>query len=105
MDAQSAMRTMIEASGLTHRQISARMGKHETYVSQAVRRAPSSDTLASIARACGYRLELVPMAGGDSLTIGDDLEPEPTTTTAGISEARALIIRAASLLERMDDLG
>ena len=102
MDTTTAIREMIEASGLTHRQIASRMGRYDAYVSQLVSRGtePRVDTLASVARSCGYRLQLVPLDGGASITIGDDAPDRDDAPT--IDQARALLARAAAILDQVD---
>ena len=104
MQTIEAMRAMIDQSGLTHRQIAHRLGKYDAYVSQVVSRArdPQASTLADIARACGYRLELVPMDGGEAITIGEAMD-DGTSAAAGdrFVQARALLHRAAALLDDM----
>ena len=72
MTASEAVALMIERAGVTSYRVSVRLGRHSSYVSTMLRRGscPSADLLAKIARACGYRLELVPDDDGDSLTIG-----------------------------------
>lgn len=101
MQTIDAMRAMIDQSGLTHRQIAHRLGKYDAYVSQVVSRArdPQASTLADIARACGYRLDLVPMDGGASITIGKDFEPTDSSVDDRIEQARALLARACALLD------
>lgn len=103
MDAMDALRTIIADSGLTHRQIARRLNKYDTYVSQTLSRAttPHADTLASIARACGYDLCLVPRDGGTTITIGD-LDDAGATDDDAITQARALIHRAATLLDSIE---
>ena len=102
MDTTKAIREMIEASGMTHRQIASRMGRYDAYVSQLVSRGtePRVDTLASVASACGYRLELVPLDGGASITIGEGLPDRDDAPSIG--QARALLARAASILDQMN---
>ena len=103
MDAANAMRYVVEQSGLTHRQIESRAGRYGGWVGQTLSRPrPGADLLAELARACGYRLELVPMDGGDPITIGDYDADEQTHEHAA-DQARALILRAAALLENVDD--
>ena len=105
MQVTQAIRTMCEGSGLTHRQIASRLGKYATYVSQMITRGtdPQASTLADLARSCGYRLELVPMDGGDSIVIGDAPDDAiPMDDSDRISEARALMRRAAVLLDAME---
>jgi len=71
MDTLQAVREMLDGSGLTPYRVAVKIGRHSSYVSQMVRRGsvPSADLLAKIAGACGYRLQLVPIEGGDTLTI------------------------------------
>ena len=103
MDVQQAMRTMVDASGMTHRQISARLGRYDSYVSQLLTRqsVPSVDTVAQVAHACGYRLELVPMAGGDALVIGDDGDDAPDRGDA-IARTKELLTKALANLDAME---
>ena len=102
MDAQGALRVMIEQSGLTHRQISARLGKHDTYISQAVRRSPGADTLASIASACGYRLVLV-SNDDEQIQIGEDETSASANQSDNVVQARALLAKACALLDAVGD--
>ncbi len=109
MDVQQAMRAMVDASGMTHRQISARLGRYDSYVSQLLTRqsVPSVDTVAQVAHACGYRLELVPIGGGRSLTIGDDDSPvddrgDATDRSDALAETKELLAKALANLESME---
>ena len=103
MDAMQAIRAMMSSSGLTHRQIAHRLGKYDTYVSQVLSRGktPQTDTLTDIARACGYTLQLVPLDGGATITIGDD-DAADRDDTPTIDQARAMIARGLSMLDQMD---
>ena len=103
MDVQQAMRAMVDASGMTHRQISARLGRYDSYVSQLLTRqsVPSVDTVAQVAHACGYRLELVPMAGGDALVIGDEGDDAPDRDDA-IARTKELLLKALANLDAME---
>jgi transcriptional regulator with XRE-family HTH domain len=103
MDVQQAMRTMVDASGMTHRQISARLGRYDSYVSQLLTRqsVPSVDTVAQVAHACGYRLELVPMAGSDALAIGDEGDDAPDRGDA-IARTKELLLKALANLDAME---
>ena len=103
MDVQQAMRAMVDASGMTHRQISARLGRYDSYVSQLLTRqsVPSVDTVAQVAHACGYRLELVPMAGGDALVIGDDGDDAPDRDMT-IARTKELLTKALANLDAME---
>jgi hypothetical protein len=103
MDVQQAMRAMVDASGMRHRQISARLGRYDSYVSQLLTRqsVPSVDTVAQVAHACDYRLELVPMAGGDALVIGDDGDDAPDRCDA-IARTKELLLKALANLDAME---
>ena len=101
MDASQALRRMVETSGLTHRQIARRMGRYDAYVSQMLTRtqAPGADTVASVARACGYRLELVPIGGdGASIVIGNVADDDADDLDQ-MAQARALIARGLAMLD------
>lgn len=104
MDSSHALRTVVEASGLTHRQIARRLDRYDSYVSQVLTRtsAPGADTIASIATACGYRLELVPLDGGRSIVIGED-DQQDDSAADRVAQARALVHRAAALLDDMEE--
>jgi len=109
MDVQQAMRAMVDASGMTHRQISARLGRYDSYVSQLLTRqsVPSVDTVAQVAHACGYRLELVPVGDGRSLTIGDDDAPVDDRGDApdrgdAIARTKELLLKALANLDAME---
>lgn len=102
MDASNALREMVQASGLTHRQIEARCNRYGGWIGQSLARPrPGADLVASVARACGYRLELVPIDGGRAITIGDDVADLEMSDPIG--EARALIARASSILESVGE--
>ena len=107
MDVQQAMRAMVDASGMTHRQISARLGRYDSYVSQLLTRqsVPSVDTVAQVAHACDYRLELMPMAGGDVLVIGDDgddVTDRGDATGDAIAQTKELLLKALANLDAME---
>jgi transcriptional regulator with XRE-family HTH domain len=107
MDVQQAMRAMVDGSGMTHRQISARLGRYDSYVSQLLTRqsVPSVDTVAQVAHACGYRLELVPIGDGRSLTIGDDDSPvddRGDVTGDAIARTKELLTKALANLDAME---
>ena len=105
MDASNAMRGMVESCGLTHKQIEARAGTYGGWIGQSLARPrPGADLLASIAHACGYRLELVPLDGGAPIVIGDDQDQREEDRAADrVAQARALVHRAAALLDYMED--
>lgn len=104
MDAHEAARAIVEECGLTHRQIEARAGRYGGWIGQTLARPrPGADLLADLARSCGYRLELVPMDGGDHIVIGDSPDDaRPMEDSDRISEARALMRRATALLDAME---
>ena len=103
MEVADALRTMVDESGLTRTQVSARMGRYDSYVSQLLTRTsvPGADTVASIARACGYRLELVPMRGGAPLVIGDDGDDAPDRNMT-IAKTKELLTKALANLDAME---
>jgi len=105
MDSVQALREAVEVSGLTHRQVAQRMGRHGAYVSQTLRqKSVGGDVLASIATACGYRLALVPLDGGRSIVIGEDEGQQDEERAADrVAQARALVHRAAALLDDMEE--
>lgn len=60
MDAKTAMRLMIDNSGLSDQELSQRMGKGRNYVYSMRKQGsmPKVDTFARFAHECGYRLML-----------------------------------------------
>lgn len=105
MDSVQALREAVEVSGLTHRQVAQRMGRHGAYVSQALQqKSVGGDILASIAHACGYRLALVPLDGGAPIVIGEDQDQHEEDRAADrVAQARALVHRAAAILDDMEE--
>ena len=105
MDALQALREIVDGSGLTHRQIARRLGRYDSFVSQTLSRSatPQLDTLIDVAHTCGYDLMLVPRDGGKAISIGDDdADDVATDDVATIEHARALIHRAATLLDSIE---
>ncbi len=70
MNASEAMRLIIEASGKSGRQVAREIGRSESFVSSSLAQGvcPRADTLARVARACGYELVLIPKPRADGLT-------------------------------------
>lgn len=102
MDARDAARHMVDVSGLTQRQIETRAGRFNGWAAQSLARPrPGADLLASIATACGYRLELVPIDGGPSITIGAD-SPDLDDAAPSLQDARAMLARASAILDQLD---
>ena len=102
MTSAQAMRAMVESVGLTHKQIEARAGQYGGWVGQALARTrPGADLLAEIAHACGYRLALVPMDGGDAIPIGD-ASTDANASNATIAQTRALLTRALANLDVLE---
>ena len=103
MEVADAMRKMVDESGLTRSQISARMGRYDSYISQLLTRpsVPGADTVAAVAHACGYRLALVPMDGGDTIPIGD-ASTDSDASNATIAQTRALLTRALANLDALE---
>ena len=62
MTTLEAMRAMIDAAGMSTYAVACEIGRTSSYVSGMFRRGsvPGGDVLARIARACGYRLALIP---------------------------------------------
>lgn len=73
MDAITAIRRMMRASGQTYRDVADSLGKSPTYLSGIISRGsvPKLDTAAAIADACGYDLVLVQRDGGDRVRINE----------------------------------
>lgn len=67
MDANEAMRLIIESSGKSGRQVAREIGRSESFISSTLSQGvcPRADTLARVAHACGYELVLVPKPEGD----------------------------------------
>ena len=108
MDASQAMRTMIERAGLTHAQIETRAGRYGGWVGQTLARPrPGADLLATLAHVCGYRLELVPVNGGDAIPIGDTSSASSASSAPehdAIEQTRALLTRALQTLETVSSM-
>ena len=62
MNANDAMRTMIETSGKSGRQVAREIGRSESFVSSTLAQGvcPRADTLARVAEACGYEIVIIP---------------------------------------------
>ena len=108
MQAIEAIREIVDISGLTHRQIAQRLDKYDTFVSQILTRGrdPQASTLADVAHACGYRLELVPLDGGAPIVIGEEHDQHEEDSAADrVAQARALVHRAAALLDEEEARG
>lgn len=56
-----AISAMVSGSGMSRRQVSLKMGRHENFITTKIqeRGVPKMDTLAEIAAVCGYQLQLV----------------------------------------------
>lgn len=61
MDSRGALAHIVAASGESKAAMSRRLGRSDNYISAlfTMRRAPGTDLMAELARACGYRLQLV----------------------------------------------
>ena len=57
----SAINAMVRGSGKNRQQISLEMGRSKTYLTATVQKKvrPRTDVLVEIAKACGYKLQLV----------------------------------------------
>ena len=73
VDASEAMRLIIEASGKSGRQVAREIGRSESFISSSLAQGvcPRADTLARVARACGYELVLIPKPKAGRLTGAD----------------------------------
>ena len=62
MNANDAMRAMIETSGKSGRQVAREIGRSESFVSSTLAQGvcPRADTLTRVAEACGYRIVILP---------------------------------------------
>jgi len=71
MEALKAINTVIAKSGKSKMQVARDMGKSDYYVTALTGRGsvPKADTLALIAEACGYCLQLVSDDGKETITI------------------------------------
>lgn len=60
MDARTAMRWMMDASGVDPSELSRRLGHSRSYITASIAQGsiPKLDTFARIAHECGYRLVL-----------------------------------------------
>lgn len=70
MDTHTAIRHMVKASGMSAYHVSREMGRTPSYVSTVLQRASTTtDTMADIAHACGYRLFLASEDGRDTIEL------------------------------------
>lgn len=69
VNASDAMRTMIEMSGKSGRQVAREIGRSDSFVSSTLAQGvcPRADTLAKVAKVCGYELVIVPADVADGL--------------------------------------
>ena len=74
MNANDAMRAMIESSGKSGRQVAREIGRSESFVSSTLAQGvcPRTDTLARVAEACGYKIVIVPQDVANSLADDSD---------------------------------
>lgn len=87
VDATEAMRAIIEGSGKSGRQVAREIGRSDSFVSSSLAQGvcPRADTLARVARACGYELALIPRSeayrlaeSGTSIVIEYDSRADAT---------------------------
>lgn len=73
MDARTAMRWMMGASGVGPSDLSRRLGHSRSYITASIAQGgtPRLDTFARIARACGYRLVLETRDGSRGVELYD----------------------------------
>ena len=74
VNANDAMRAMIETSGKSGRQVAREIGRSESFVSSTLAQGvcPRADTLARVAEACGYKIVIVPKDVALNLLDGSD---------------------------------
>jgi DNA-binding phage protein len=67
VDANDAMRLIIESSGKSGRQVAREIGMSESFISSSLAQGvcPRADTLAHVAHVCGYELVLIPKPEAD----------------------------------------
>ena len=72
MNVKQAIDTMCDASGKSQRTVSTEIGKSPTFIGTTLSKGsvPRIDTMAAIARACGF--ELVLRGHGLTIELGDD---------------------------------
>ena len=72
VNANDAMRAMIETSGKSGRQVAREIGRSESFVSSTLAQGvcPRADTLARVAEACGYKIVIVPTDVASNLLDG-----------------------------------
>lgn len=72
MNVKQAIEVMCERSGKSQRAVSSEIGKAPTFVGTTLSKGsvPRVDTMAAIARACGF--ELVLRGHGVEIALGDD---------------------------------
>ena len=79
MNIADAIRQMCSTSGKGTIQVSRELGKSKAYVSAAINRGnvPRVDTLARIAKVCGYTIVLE--GHGERIELDSELIPSPST--------------------------
>ena len=72
MNIKQAIDTMCDASGTSQRTVSTEIGKSPTFIGTTLSKGsvPRIDTMAAIARACGFELAL--RGHGLTIELGDD---------------------------------
>lgn len=86
MDSDEALRAMLQASGLSQRAAASAVGRSPSFVSVALARGSDlqASTLATMAGACGYSLQLVPRdSSREVLTISPRETPGKAGTDKG----------------------
>lgn len=74
MDAKTAMRWMMDASGVGPSELSRRLGHSRSYITASIAQGsiPKLDTFARIAHECGYRLVLETEDGSSGVELCAD---------------------------------
>lgn len=83
MDSRQALAHVVAKGGKSKAALSRELGRSEGFVSSlfSMHRAPGVDLMASIAKACGYDLQLV--GHGETITLGDDGEGDGQARAQG----------------------
>ena len=76
MQADSVIRALVERSGMSYRAMSAALGKSPNWAGVTAQRGrvPKLDTVAAVADACGYDVDIIERETGEEL---GRIEPPP----------------------------
>lgn len=108
MDANKAMRLMIDGSGETPAQLGNAMGVSRTYIYTLRTQAPKPriDTFARLAHECGYQLMLQRKGGGEEIEIYSPEDARDLLDTLAAGDiARAYTVADKELIAQYDHAG